>query len=88
MESVEDHFGIRTELFDRADKGFRHITGGNRDCFSLLHVQGVVEEPIDRLSSFSLTGPDDTMIVKIVNQGKIFMSLFADSAGFRVRKSR
>jgi len=75
VEAIENNLGVGAELLDGADKGLRHVAGGDFDGFAPVFIKRFGEETLNGLTSLAAPGPDDAVVVQIVYQGKIFVSL-------------
>ena len=60
-------------MLDSSYIGLRHVATCPFDLTFLIFTEHFIEEPINRFASFSLTNPNNTRTVKVVDDGSIFM---------------
>ncbi len=75
MEAIQDQGGVGAMLSDGAHVGLAHVAAGPPDPLFLKGTERLVEKPVNCLTALSLTYPDHTGALEIVDQSGVFVAL-------------
>jgi len=75
MEAIENQRGVGAMIFNGRNIRLTHVTAGIFDLLFLIIAEHFVEKKVDGGQAFAISNPDNTCFVKIVYNGRIFMTL-------------